>query len=90
MKKLLLSALLFTALSPLVSTARAGHTESYVRYYDHCGRPVYGYVHVDDYPRHRDCDRDYDRPSRSYGYESCAPRVRYYESRPRVSFSFGF
>ena len=81
MKTLLLSILAFLGLAAFVPQAEA--RQRYVRYYDHCGRPVYGYTY-----------RSYSyRPAYVYRprvryYDSCAPR--YYSSRPRFSFHFGF
>lgn len=93
MKKLLFAAIALAGFAAIAPDAQAGHRERYIRYYDHCGRPVYGYIYRDDcyYDRPRVY---YRRPVRTYYYsnyyDDCAPRYRYYRSSPRVSFHFGF
>ena len=96
MKKLLLTMLLaagFTALIPNISHADCGREYALLGY-DHCGRPVYGYVE-----RHESYGRDYDR---GYGGDYDEYRGRHYRSRyndydhcqphcflPGFSFFFG-
>jgi len=83
MKTLLLSLVALFGLTVFAPQAEARHRDRYVRYYDHCDRPVYGYVY------HRPRVRYYESYYRPrYSRSHCAPR-RYY-SRPRVSFHVGF
>jgi hypothetical protein len=82
MKALILSILAFIALAAFVPRAEAGHRHRYVRYYDHCNRPVYGYTYRSYRPAY------VYRPRVIY-YDHCAPRYSYY-SRPRFSVRFGF
>ena len=83
MKKLILLMVALAGLAVVVPQAEARHRERYVRYYDNCHRPVYGYVYRESYYR----PSYYCAPRVRY-YDSCAPR--YYRSRPRFSFHFGF
>ncbi|MDQ3622319.1 MAG: hypothetical protein M3463_07510 [Verrucomicrobiota bacterium] len=93
MKKLLFAFLLFVGVAAVAPQAQAGHDSCgtrVIRYYDNCGRPVYGYVQQRySYPRpvyYAPVRRYYDsRPS----YYS-RPQNRCYDSRSRISFSFGF
>jgi hypothetical protein len=98
MKTLILATLLFAGLGSLVPEAHAdrgdrrdrysGH-RSYSRYSNHRSHNYYhgGYRRYDrPVVYYRRPVRDYDDCD-DYGYY--APRHRYYESRPRVSFFFG-
>ena len=90
MKTLLLSILAFLGLAAFAPHAEAGYPCRYVRYYDHCGRPVYGYTYrsYSYRPAYVYRPASYYRP-RAYYYDSCAPRYSYY-SRPPFSIHFGF
>ncbi len=94
MKTLIISILAFAGLSLLAPTAEAGYYERYVKYYDRCGRPVYGQVYRDDYRRsysHRGSynhRRTYYSPGSSY--RSYSRRTQYCAPRGRFSIRFGF
>jgi len=84
MKKLILSLIVLAGFVGIVPQAEAGHRDRYVRYYDNCHRPAYGYREV----RHVRYRPSYYHAPRVRYYDDCGPR--YYRSRPRFSFSFGF
>ena len=94
MKTILIAALALLGLTAFAPQAEAGgYRDRYRRSYDDCDRPRYRSSYRDDC-RYYERPVTYYRyaPSRSYyhsSYDYCAPR-RYYSSRPRVSFSFGF
>ena len=92
MKTFLFAMLLFLGL--VVAAPQAEARSRHVRFYGGYSRPV---VHV-GYSRYYPV-RTYYRPAYTYyrpvrayyrGYDYCAPRVRYYAPRPRLSFFFGF
>ena len=89
MKRLLIALLAVAGFFAIAPDAEAhGYRERYVRYYDHCDRPVYGYIYRSYRPR----VSYYRAPVRRY-YRSdygCYPPRRYYSSRPRFSFHIGF
>jgi hypothetical protein len=94
MKTFVLALLIFAGLFAAVPQAEARHRDCYDGYYR---RPVYSYRYarpyyypVRTYSYYRPAY--YYRPVRYYynDYGYCAPRVRYYSSRPRLSFFFGF
>jgi hypothetical protein len=85
MKKLLLSLIVLAGFAGVAPQAEAGHRDRYVRYYDDCHRPVYGYREVRVVRHYR--PSYYCAPRVRY-YDDCGPR--YYRSRPRFSFNFGF
>jgi hypothetical protein len=92
MKTLLCALVVFLGVVAVAPQAEA--RSRYGRYYDDCDRPYYGYRSVRYYPvrAYRYYRPSYYRPVRAYysDYDYCAPRVRYYASRPRFSFFFGF
>ncbi|MES2573054.1 MAG: hypothetical protein V4710_23730 [Verrucomicrobiota bacterium] len=102
MKKFLFATLLFVGLGTLVPEARADNHEWYGNYDKYHGRSSYErhYRHSDRRDRsYRRDGRCYDsprvihrhRPVRVYEEHTyCAPRVRYYQSRPRISVFLGF
>lgn len=93
MKKLIFAFLLFLGVAAVAPQAWAGHDSCgtrVIRYYDNCGRPVYGWVEQ----RYSNPSPVYYAPVRRYedygpSYHP-RPQYRCYDSRPRVSFSFGF
>ncbi len=96
MKKLLFTTLFLTGLALLAPRANADCQERVFLGYDRCGRPVYEYVSRPSYYQPRQTYY-YDAPvryqsythSRGYDYDrSCQSHYR--DSRPRLSFSFGY
>lgn len=92
MKTLLFALVVFLAVIAVAPQAQA--RSRYARYYDDCARPSYGYRSVRYYPvrAYRYYRPSYYRPVRAYysDYDYCGPHGRYYASRPRFSFFFGF
>ena len=96
MKKFLFATLFLTGLAMLTPRANADCQERVFLGYDRCGRPVYQYVSRPNYDQLRQTYY-YDAPvryqsynySRGYDYgQSSQSRCR--DSRPRISFFFGF
>ena len=84
MKKFLLTLVFAIGISTLAPLAAQAHCDRprVILYYDHCGRPVYGYVDDDDYYYYR-------RPARHY-YRSYDYSPRYcYPRRTGFTFYFG-
>jgi hypothetical protein len=85
MKKFLAIILVALAAIFVVPEVQAGDRHCrdgrrFVLYYDHCGRPVYGYID-DDYRHYRPRSRRYYADYYDYSY----PRYSY---RPRTGFTF--
>src|ERR1051326_47952 len=97
MKKLLFTTLCLAGLALLAPRANADCQERVFLGYDRCGRPVYEYVYRPSYYQPRETYY-YDAPARcrSYEYSRGCDYGRYYsqprchDSRPRISFFFGF
>ena len=88
MKKLILSLIVLAGFAGIVPQAEARDRHHDRHYYDRHRHRSHNYYHHDrHYPRYR--SHHYYAPRVRY-YESdyCAPR--YYHSRPRFSFNFGF
>lgn len=81
-----------------------GHGYTYVKKSDYYGRdyrpryrtrtyyrPARSHYYSQPARYYRDYDYGYYRPARTYrSYDDCERPVRYYSSRPRIAFTFGF
>lgn len=96
MKKIILALLMLAGLMTVAPRAEARHHDreyrSYTSNHYYYGYPRYGYGYGYRHPYYyRPRVYSYYRPARYYydDYDYCAPRPRYYASRPRFSFFFG-
>ena len=99
MKNALLTSLALVGFAVFAPRAQAGTTFPVLHGYDHCGRPVYMWVHRsskshssnrDKYylPQHSGYHSAYRRPT--YFHDSCHSSGRGYYTPPRFSIRFGF
>lgn len=96
MKKIILAFLMLAGLMTVAPRAEARHHDRDRRYYVsnhyYYRNSGYGYGYGYRHPYYyRPRGYSYYRPARYYydDYDYCAPRPRYYASRPRFSFFFG-
>jgi hypothetical protein len=88
MKTILLCAIALGFLTSFAPKAEAGYYERYVRYYDRCGRPVYGYIYRDDCHSHYPRPVYHCEPRHYYRDSDCDTRRSHRHWRPRFSFFF--
>jgi hypothetical protein len=100
MKKLLIALFMFAGFAALAPQAEAGQYAKIFRGYDHCGRPIYTYVHKSEVY----CAPHHGRSYSNHNYNMGKYNQRYYSghnynrgyyapvyrSGPRFSVNFGF